>query len=150
MLDSVMNNSQPGKLMDSKLASDERQEFKNRLSTALSNAGCKLSPSALARDFNLRANGAVVTVHGARKWLIGDAFPTQEKLHVLARWLNVSPQWLRFGEGPVRSDIAANDSASIPHTEIILLGDFRQLDPLSQAVVRDVIASLLKHRSLRK
>lgn len=34
----------------------------------------------------------------ARKWLKGEAIPTQDKIHILARWIGVSPQWLRFGE----------------------------------------------------
>ena len=136
--------------MDSKLASNERNEFKNRLAIALDKAGYKVSPTALAREFNLRADGAVVTTHAARKWLVGEAFPTQERLHVLARWLNVSPQWLRFGEGETEFANALNDSNNLPHAEVILLGDFRRLDQRSQAVVRDVIASLLKHHSLRK
>lgn len=136
--------------MDSKLASNERNEFQNRLTTALEKAGCKVSPTALAREFNLRADGAAVTTHAARKWLVGEAFPTQEKLHVLARWLNVSPQWLRFGEGETEFANASNASTNLPHAEVILLGDFRRLDQRSQAVVRDVIASMLKHHSLRK
>lgn len=135
--------------MESKLANDERDEFQNRLITALSNAGCKATPTAFAREFNLRADGATVTVHGARKWLVGESLPTQERLHVLARWLNVSPQWLRFGDGD-KTDISANDCAHIPHEEMILLGDFRRLEQRSQAVVRDLITSLLTHHALRK
>ncbi|WP_187363073.1 hypothetical protein [Massilia aquatica] len=135
--------------MDSKIASAERHEFCERLIAAVVKAGCTPSPTAFAREFNLRADGAAVTVHAARKWLVGDAFPTQERLHVLARWLNVSPQWLRFGESSEGTRFAANDTTMIPHDEVVLLGDFRRLDERSQAVVRDVIASLLRHNSLR-
>lgn len=136
--------------MESKLVSEEREAFQHRLTKALVSAGCEPTPSAFARQFNLRADGAAVTVHGARKWLKGESLPTQERLHVLARWLNVSPQWLRFGDGPAGDTGAANDSAGIPHDEAVLLGDFRRLDERSQSVVRDLIASLLKHHSLRK
>lgn len=79
---------------------------------------------------------------------MGDSVPTQERLHVLARWLNVSPHWLRFGEaGP--TEWAANDAQKIPHEEVLMLSDFRRLDERSQAVVRDLIGSLLRHHALR-
>lgn len=134
--------------MESKLASIERQEFCARLVSALMAAGCPTAPTALARGFNGRAGGAAVTVHGARKWLTGDSFPTQERLHVLARWLNVSPQWLRFGEPPEPS-LALSDASAIHHKEVLLLDDFSRLDENSQAVVRELIGFLLKHYSLR-
>lgn len=136
--------------MESKLASKEREGFQHRLTQALVSAGYNTSPSTFAREFNLRADGAVVTVHGARKWLKGESLPTQERIHILARWLNVSAHWLRFGESPGEGVGAANDAAGIPHDEVLLLGDFRRLDERSQAVVKDLIASLLKHHSLRR
>jgi hypothetical protein len=136
--------------MESKLANREREAFQHRLTKALASAGCKPTPSTFAREFNLRADGAKVTVHGARKWLKGESFPTQERVHVLANWLKVSAEWLRFGDGPNWGVGAANDSGGIPHDEVVLLGDFRRLDERSQAVVKDLIVSLLKNHSLRK
>lgn len=136
--------------MSSKIALEERSEFCERLTAALVAAGYEPRPTKFAREFNLRADGAVVTVHAARKWLVGEALPTQERLHVLANWLNVSPQWLRFGETPQPGVAAANDAAAIPHNEILLLSDFRRLVARSQSVVRDLIGSLLKHHMLRK
>lgn len=32
-----------------------------------------------------------------RRWLNGDALPAQDKLRVLAEWLGVGAEWLRFG-----------------------------------------------------
>lgn len=136
--------------MDSKLASTERTEFCKRLTKALVAAGVPAKPSIFAREFNYRADGAAVTVHGARKWLMGEAMPTQERLHVLARWLNVPPQWLRYGDDSGGRETAANIKDVIAHEEIVMLGDFRRLDRRSQAVVRDLMSSLLKHHSLRK
>lgn len=127
----------------------DRQDFQSRLATALSAVGCQAKPTALARQYNLRAHGATITTHGARKWLMGEAIPTQDKLLVLANWLCVSPQWLRFGEGRIGEGVASNDGGAIPHDEAILLGDFRRLDERSQAVVRDLIHSLLAHHHLR-
>jgi hypothetical protein len=136
--------------MDSKLAASERAGFRERLKTSLLAAGIAPKPSTFAREFNCRADGATVTVHAARKWLVGESFPTQERLHVLSRWLHVSPQWLRYGEGEEQYPVAANESGFIPHHEILMLGDFRRLDERSRAVVRDLISSLLKHHALRK
>ena len=90
-----------------------------------------------------------MTTHAIRKWLMGEAYPTQERLHVLARWLGVSAQWLRFGEGPKEPMMAANEKGLIPHNEIVLLSDFRRLDEGSQAVVRDLVRSLLTHHTVR-
>lgn len=78
----------------------ERMEFSQRLQTALSKAGyAPDSPTQLARAFNARSQNRPVTVHAARKWLVGEAIPTQEKLRLLSDWLNVSTEWLRFGDG---------------------------------------------------
>lgn len=136
--------------MDSKLASIERIEFCNRLASALTRAGYSLSVAAFVKEFNLRADGAAVTVHGARKWIVGEAFPTHERLHVMSKWLHVSPQWLRYGEGPFDQVSESGNSTGIAHNEVLMLSDFRRLDERSQAVVRDVIHSLLLNQSPRK
>jgi hypothetical protein len=135
--------------LDTKLAQIEREQFCRRLADSLTAVGCPLSGTALARQFNPRADGAAVSVHGARKWLTGASFPTQERLHVLARWLNVSPQWLRYGDGPPQREAAANDPTRLPLDEVLMLNDIRALDERSREVVRDLIASLLRHHSLR-
>jgi len=54
--------------------------------------------TGVAREFNLRYQGAPVTAQAARKWLEGRALPSQDKIRALALWLDVSPHWLRFGE----------------------------------------------------
>ncbi len=78
--------------------SSERMNFSLRLKETLHSArGLPASPTVLAREFNFRYSGEPVTVHAARKWLVGDALPTQDKLRTLATWLGVSVEWLRFG-----------------------------------------------------
>lgn len=59
-------------------------------------------------------------------------------------------QWLRFGEHSAGGDIAANDKELFPYEEVLLLTEYRRLEPDSQAVVRDLISSLLTHHALRK
>ncbi|MBI2313719.1 MAG: hypothetical protein HYU77_14560 [Betaproteobacteria bacterium] len=57
------------------------------------------SPTRIAREFNLRYHGNPVTTQSVRKWLSGKSLPAQDKVRVLAEWLEVPAQWLRFGEG---------------------------------------------------
>lgn len=77
---------------------DERKEFAERLQAALRQARQPAdSPTALARGFNSRFPGTAITVHAARKWLMAESIPTQDKLRTLAQWLQVPAEWLRFG-----------------------------------------------------
>ena len=79
---------------------DEKQGFSRRLRESLKRAGAEAGgAAALAREFNLRYDGTPVTVQAVRKWISGDALPSQDKMRSLALWLEVSPQWLRYGEG---------------------------------------------------
>lgn len=84
--------------MVSYIEESERVSFSSRLKASLSARGYDISPSSFVHDFNLRANGLVVTVHAARKWLIGEAIPTQARLQIIANWLGISAAWLRFGD----------------------------------------------------
>jgi hypothetical protein len=77
---------------------EEVKAFTLRLKTLLLKKGSTLSPTALARDFNLRWRGVPVTVNATRKWLMGQAMPTMDKLTVLANMLNTSQDWLRWGD----------------------------------------------------
>ena len=80
--------------------SDEKQAFSRRLRDSLKRAGADTGgAAALAREFNLRYDGTPVTVQAVRKWISGRALPPQDKVRALALWLEVSPQWLRYGDG---------------------------------------------------
>jgi transcriptional regulator with XRE-family HTH domain len=78
----------------------ESQQFADRLRSALESAGVRASPTLVANAFNLRYHGRSITPHTARNWLLGKVMPTQDKLRVLADWLQVSPDELRFGRAP--------------------------------------------------
>lgn len=75
-----------------------RQAFAQRLAQALHQGGRSASPSALAVEFNARFKGPRVHLSSCRKWLTGEAIPTQEKLVVLASMLGVTADWLRYGD----------------------------------------------------
>jgi len=93
----------------------ERKEFAERLQAALRQAREPAdSPTALARGFNSRFPGSAITVHAARKWLMAESIPTQDKLRTLAHWLQVPAEWLRFGTalpGDAEESIAPVDPA---------------------------------------
>lgn len=76
----------------------EKLSFSTRLKSALAQANHPISPTYLSNEFNHRYDGQAVSVQSANNWLLGKAIPNQDKLAVLAIWLNVSSQWLRFGE----------------------------------------------------
>ncbi len=80
----------------------QQQHFSNRLREVMRERSYPIhSPTFLMREFNRHSASAKITVHAARKWLIGEAIPTQEKLLVLSRWLGIAPEWLRFdGDDP--------------------------------------------------
>ena len=82
---------------------DEKAQFSQRLRNAIENAGYAVRPIVLEREFNTRYWGQPITVQAVRRWLRGEAIPSQEKLQVLADWLKVEPHLLRFGEQAVKS-----------------------------------------------
>lgn len=131
--------------MDSKLVSYERLSFADRLISSLASAHEPITPSRFARAYNLRAGGAEVTSHAARKWLHGEAIPTQEKVHILASWLNVNPSWLRFGdEQSLDYSTIATGAKTLSTKNLVLINDIVSLPPFAQDVVRDLVNSLLR------
>jgi transcriptional regulator with XRE-family HTH domain len=103
------------------MSSVERLSFSNRLQQALQKADyAPDSPTQLAREFNLRFSGRPISVHAARKWLIGEAIPTQEKLRTLAQWFGVSAEWLRFGANGTITAVNDPDSRLQPRDMVTL------------------------------
>ncbi|MEY4593501.1 MAG: hypothetical protein RIR18_2396, partial [Pseudomonadota bacterium] len=69
----------------------ERETFSKRLREAFANAGwAEVRPADLAREFNRRYPGNPVTSYAARKWLMGEAIPTQPRIQVLSQWFGIS------------------------------------------------------------
>lgn len=134
----------------------EREGFSERLQLALKNADySQESPTQLAREFNIRFEGRPITVHAARKWLVGEAIPTQEKLRTLAHWLGVPAEWLRFGgvDGQAGVDGTSPPQAQtrFPSTDVKLMADLQRLDEHHQALAREFIRMLVRiNRSTSK
>jgi transcriptional regulator with XRE-family HTH domain len=126
--------------------SNERESFSERLQQALRNADYSPdSPTQLAREFNVRFEGRPITVHAARKWLVGEAIPTQEKLRTLAHWLGVPAEWLRFGGSDLQ---AGAGSAHVPvryeSADVKLITDLQRLDEYHQTLAREFIRMLVR------
>src|ERR1700712_968113 len=128
-------------------ASIEREDFSGRLQTALRNADYSPdSPTQLAREFNIRFTGRPITVHAARKWIVGEAIPTQEKLRTLAQWLGVPAEWLRFGGSEIGAPAADSPQmlARFESADVKLIADLQRLDDHHRQVVREFIRMLVR------
>lgn len=127
-------------------ATNERESFSERLQQALKNAHYSPdSPTRLAREFNIRFEGRPITVHAARKWLVGEAIPTQEKLRMIAQWLGVPADWLRFGgaEQATNPDAAAG-GARFESADVKLIADLQRLDEHHRQLAREFIRMLVR------
>ncbi|MES2831019.1 MAG: response regulator [Pseudomonadota bacterium] len=133
--------------------SPERAKFQARLAKALQFAGYPHdSPTQLAREFNMRFTGRPVTIHAARKWLVGESIPTQDKLRILAQWLGVTAEWLRFGDADLP------EIAKRPHRELEahseegrLIAELLELDPYHRRLAHDFVMMLAeKHAQERQ
>lgn len=126
------------------LSDNERAAFSERLVATLKQAGVDTTNvTQVAREFNRRYQGKAISMYGVRKWLMGEAIPSQNKLRALADWLGVSSEWLRFGEG--------GNEARQPATPLYdvlcdreLCRDFNGLSQGHQEVVRKMVKMLLK------
>ena len=120
---------------------DDRTKFAQRLRDAIAKAGYPVRPVVLEREFNTRYWGRSVTVQAVRRWLRGEAIPSHEKLLVIAEWLKVEPQTLRFGQPVVGSAGARRTSwdEGIDHAEREVVDAFLRLPAQQRKTVRDVI-----------
>lgn len=124
--------------------SSEREQFSQRLQQLLREAHHSPdSPTELAREFNIRYPGTPITVHAARKWLIGEAIPTQDKMRTLADWLMVPIDWLRFGTDASRKEVP-NPAAHASSVDLKLIADMQLLDEPHRQIVREVVRILIR------
>ena len=120
----------------------EKEAFSLRLRQALAAAGADdRSPTSLAREFNRRHKSGDVTMHAARKWLLGEAIPAQDKMRTLAAWLGVTPEWLRYGESEAATGYAVKEPA-LSEGDVDLVRQFRRLNAGHRQLVREMLLSL--------
>jgi hypothetical protein len=131
--------------MESKVANDERVNFSVRLKSSLVTAGVPIKTSKFTHAFNLHANGAFVTPYATRKWLCGEAIPTQERIVILANWLGVNTGWLRFGELDNREvhDVVIPESL-LATEHLSLIHDVISLPEPTQQIIREIIDTFVR------
>lgn len=125
----------------------QRQQvlFSKRFALALEIAGVRLSPTIVQSEYNKRSGQPPITSHAARKWLTGEAIPTQERIKILADWLNVTASWLRFGE-----EINNTKTQDLTSQEWQLIHGFRQLDAKQKVSVVSLILTIPRGRIRQK
>lgn len=109
-------------------------------------AGYEAKPSVLEREFNLRYMGKPMTLHGVRRWLLGESLPRQDKVEVLAEWLRIPPQQLRYGmeiEKRIQQQTARWDEG-VGFQEREVFEAFLALPAPQRKVVREVIQAFTK------
>ncbi len=120
-------------------AVQERAGFSLRLCSTLSEAGwTKLSATRLATEFNWLAGESRVTVHAARKWITGESIPTQARVLLLANWLDVCSDWLRFG-----TDKGLRLPARFDTQDFVLLIGVSHLSERQKRMARDMMKLLV-------
>jgi len=105
----------------------------------------KHSPTVLANLFNAEFDGKSVTPHSARNWLLGNVFPTQDKLEHLAKILDTSAEYLRYGRHSEKTFLISNDDGS--ETELTsaqqqFLRRYLQLTKVRQRIVNEMVGEL--------
>lgn len=125
---------------------NEKIEFTKRLRAAMTAAGYSTSPSVLEHEFNLRWPGKSISNQAAWGWLNSRSIPTQDKLQVLAEWLKIEPDVLRFGTS-VSTAVQQHQkrwSEGIGHLEQETFDAFLQLPAPQRKIIREVILTFMK------
>ena len=122
----------------------ENEQFADRLRLALKGAGIRPSATVLANEFNLRYWGESITINTARNWLLGKSIPMQDKLRVLADWLHVSADELRFGTlAPTfKAQDAGTDMSVLTMQDRDMLARYMTLSLADRKTVCDVVVAL--------
>lgn len=123
-----------------------KKKFAKRLKEAMTQAGYEPKPAVLEREFNLRYLGSSVTLHGVRRWLLGETLPSPDKMLVLAKWLNIEPHVLRDGEEASVGIKETRQSwdVGLDHREREIIEVFLQLPVAEKKIVREVILAFAK------
>lgn len=123
---------------------NEKTLFAQRLSLAMKAKGYEAKPSVLEREFNLNYSGKPMTLHGVRKWLIGEAIPSGDKLLILAKWLEIPPEELAFDKDILKT-IEQRDSKwrqELGYKDKEVFEAFINLSPSNKKLVRELIIAL--------
>lgn len=129
----------------------ENEAFADRLRQALKGIGVRPSPVVVAHEFNLRYWGKSITANTARNWLLGKSIPMQDKLRVLAEWLHVSADELRFGTlaPAVKVQGTSFDTTTLTMQDRNMLVKYSALSVADRKTVCDVVLALAVAASVK-
>ena len=123
----------------------EKVHLSERLITALKQENHPISPTYLAKEFNLRYSGTPVSIQSANNWLQAKAIPSQDKLTILALWLKVTNQWLRFGDQ--NSNESASPTFVLDKQDQNYFEKFLSLNEQHKRIVKMLIEEFSQHNS---
>ena len=132
-------------------AANEREEFSKRLKQKLRERGIEPSSATrLAHGFNDRFPAQAISAQAARKWLAAEAIPGQAKLKALATWLEVGPEWLRFGQEDGAATTARQSLARYRTvlSDQELVRRFRRLRSDQQLALAEIITALSERKTI--
>jgi hypothetical protein len=122
-------------------AQTEHFQFSERLNLAIADKGYKQSPTVIGNLFNQHYQGRPITPHTARNWLLGKAMPTQDKLVLLAKMLDTSPEQLRYGRSSEKTLVAefGGVQTEIANVDQQFFRRYLALTKSQRRMVRDVV-----------
>lgn len=120
------------------------KEFAERLRRYMEEEGHEPRPAVLEREFNERFWGRSIAFQTASSWLRGAAIPTQDKLEVLAEWLKVEPQVLRYGDKAAKGirEARAAWPGGLPAPDRAAIETYLALPRAKKKLVRDLVQAL--------
>lgn len=109
-------------------------------------AGYEPKPAVLEREFNTRHWGKPMSLHGVRRWLLGETMPDHQKLETLSKWLAVPVQQLGYGEESALriEQRRARWDSGIGYQDRDIFEAFLKLPVPQRKLVREVILTFAK------
>ena len=124
---------------------DVNSDFADRLELAMTDKSIKHSPTVLANLFNPKFVGGSITPHTARNWLLGNSLPTQDKLMHLAKLLDTSAEYLRYGRHKEKTFVISESDGSeteLTESQQQLVRKYISLNKAQQRLVSDLVGEL--------
>ncbi len=119
--------------------------FGDRLRQSTLRQGLPVQVAAFARWYNSGSGERPVTSHAIRKWLLGEACPTQQRVLRLAQLLQVDPTWLRFGTGSPEAGV----TDELPSDDLALILAARQLQAGERALLLHLAQVLARNHTVQ-
>jgi transcriptional regulator with XRE-family HTH domain len=125
------------------------KEFAERLRRLMEAEGYEPRPVVLEREFNERYWGKSISFQTASAWLRGMVIPTQDKLEVLADWLKVEPQVLRYGDKAAKGirEARAAWPGGLPGPDRAAIESYLALPRAQRKLVRELVQFLANART---